>query len=146
MKVYGGRRGWLQGSYTVEAAFVVPVILGILFALLYFLFYEHDKVVLYGNVKRGVLASAQEGQLPDDMQWKKSLQENLWMATVSEGSVSKTAMHVKGSGEAQMKLVIPVMELFLDPEQSIRCNYHCDYWQPEQILRQKDMVSGIKEK
>lgn len=139
-------KGYLCASYTVEAAFIVPLVLGIVFALLFFLFYEHDKAILYGNIKREVTALAQEEQLPDESKWKVRLQQSLWMATVSSGTVSKTVMQVKGDGEAQMNLPIPVMEHFLNRQQVIRCKYCCDRWQPEQILRQKDTISKSKEK
>lgn len=135
----------LSASYTVEAAFIVPLILGIIFALLYVLFYEHDKAVLYGNVKREIVVLAQEETLPDTAEWRERLQKHLWIATVKGGTVSKTVMQIRGDGEAQMNLPIPVMELFLDRQQQIQCKYSSDRWQPEQILRQRDIISGTKE-
>ncbi len=136
-----GRRGWISASYTVEAAFIVPVILGILFALWYFLYYEHDKVMLYANIKQGIICLAKEQEdMPDDIEWRKQLQKNLWMAKIDGGSVSGTVMQIKGTGRAQMNLKIPVMEYFLDQQQTIQWSYCCDRWQPEQILRQKDAI------
>lgn len=141
------KRRWVRASYTVEAAFVIPIILGIFFALLYFLFYEHDKVLLYANIKQEVICLAKDQKdVPDDIEWRKQLQKNMWMAKVDSGSVSKTVMQVKGSGRAQMNLKIPVMEYFLDRQQTIQWSYHYDRWQPEQILRQKDTIITAKEK
>lgn len=141
------KRGWVKASYTVEAAFVIPIILGIFFALLYFLFYEHDKVLLYANMKQQVICLAKnQKELSDDMEWRKQLQKNLWMAKIDSGSVSKTVMQVKGSGGAQMNLKIPVMEYFLSQQQTIQWSYQYDHWQPEQILRQKDTIAMEKEK
>ena len=45
-----------DGSYTVEAAFIVPVVLGILYGWMFQLFYLHDQVVIY--VKGKISASA----------------------------------------------------------------------------------------
>lgn len=136
-----------MASYTVEAAFVVPIVLGILFALLYFLYYEHDKLLFYANMKQEVICLAKDQKdMPDDIQWRKQLQKNLWMAKVDSGSVTKTVMQVKGSGRAQMSLKIPVMEFFLNQQQTIECSYHFDHWQPEQVLRQKDTIVTAKEK
>lgn len=141
-----GKKGWVKASYTVEAAFVIPIILGIFFALLYFLFYEHDKVLLYANMKQEVICLAKDQKdIPDDMEWRKQLQKNLWMAKVDSGSVSKTVMQIKGSGRAQMNLKIPVMEYFLNRQQTIQWSYQYDLWQPEQILRQKDTIAMVKE-
>ena len=144
-RIYG-KRGRVAASYTVEAAFIIPIILGIFFALLYFLYYEHDKALLYANIKQGVIYLAKDqGNMPDDIEWRKQLQKNLWMAKVDSGSVSQTVMQVKGSGRAQMNLQIPVMEYFLNRQQTIQWSYHYDRWQPEQILRQKDTVVREKE-
>ena len=140
-------RSWVKASYTVEAAFVITIILGIFFALRSFLFFEHDKVLLYANMKQEVICLAKDQRdMPDDIQWRKQLQKNLWMAKVDSGSVSRTAMQVKGSGKAQMNLKIPVMEYFLNRQQTIQWSYQYDHWQPEQILRQKDTIVAAKEK
>lgn len=142
-----GKRGRVTASYTVEAAFIIPIILGIFFALLYLLYYEHDKALLYANMKQEVICLAKDQRnIPDDIEWRKQLQKNLWMAKVDSGSVSQTVMQVKGSGRAQMNLQIPVMEYFLNRQQTIQWSYHYDRWQPEQILRQKDTIVRKKEK
>lgn len=141
------KRGWIEASYTVEAAFVVPVILGIVFSLLYFLYYEHDKALLYANIKQEVICLAKDQkEMPDDAEWKRQLQKNLWMAKADSGSVSRTPMQVKGSGKIQMNLQIPVMQYFMDQRQSRSCSYCHDCWQPEQIIRQKDTITTIEEK
>ena len=49
----------ISGNYTVEAAFIVPMILGIVFAIMYMLFFLHDKVVLQENLRTVVLSVAQ---------------------------------------------------------------------------------------
>ena len=40
-----------KGSYTVEAAFVIPIVLGVVFVLLYALFWVHDQCVLQANIQ-----------------------------------------------------------------------------------------------
>ena len=40
-----------DGSYTVEAAFIVPMVLGILYAWMFHLFYLHDQVVMDGMLQ-----------------------------------------------------------------------------------------------
>lgn len=133
----------MSASYTLEAAFVVPIILGILFALLYFLYYEHDKVLFRANIKQEILLLAKDQEeLPKDVLWRKQLQENLWMAKVDGGYVRKTAMKIKGSGNAQMNLHIPVMEYFLGPQQEISWSYDCNCWQPEQLIRQRNTITA----
>lgn len=136
-------RKWsrVSASYSLEAAFVVPIILGLLFALLYFLCYEHDKTLLHANIKQEVIILAKEQKdLPDQVKWREQLQQKLWIANVDGGGVSKTSMKIKGSGKAQMDLGIPVMEYFLNRKQEISCSYSCSRWQPEQMLRQKDVM------
>lgn len=40
----------LRGSFTIEASFIIPIILLVLGVMLYVLFYYHDKNVLLGTV------------------------------------------------------------------------------------------------
>lgn len=44
-----------KGSYTVEAAFVIPIVLGVVFVLLYALFWVHDQCVLQANIQNGLI-------------------------------------------------------------------------------------------
>ncbi len=133
------KKGWVQASYTVEAAFIIPFIFGIIFAILYLLYYEHDKIVFRGNVREAVICQAKEkNELPDDTAWKQQIQKHLWLGKVSEGKISRTAMQIKGQGTVQMQVAIPVMEYFLNQKQTIQWTYTADIWQPEQIVRQKD--------
>ena len=41
------KRYEISANYTVEAAFVVPIILGMIFSMIYMLFVLHDKVILH---------------------------------------------------------------------------------------------------
>lgn len=137
---------WLSASYTVEAAFVVPLILGILFALIYFMYYEHDKIVLQGNIEEAViqLVRAKE-KIPDQAEWRKKIQKNLWMAQVEEGSISKNSSRMKAFGVADMSLNIPVMEYFLAEQQSCSYTMQVQTWQPEQMIRWKGILPGTGE-
>lgn len=141
------KAGWAQASYTVEAAFIIPIIFGIIFALLYFLYYEHDKIVFRGNLKEAVICLTKEKNgVPDDTEWKKKLEKNLWIGQVSDGNVRDTTLQIKGQGTVQMQVSIPVMEYFLDSQQTIYWAYAVDTWQPEQIVRQKKKRTEIGEK
>lgn len=46
----GGKRGFWRGSYTVEAALVVSIVLFVLSGCLFAAFYIHDRAVLQGSV------------------------------------------------------------------------------------------------
>ena len=71
MNKQGNRAAFLvAGSYTVEAAFVIPMILGIFFAWLFQLFYLHDQVIINGMLQEAAIereeASGSSGQDVDD--------------------------------------------------------------------------------
>lgn len=131
-----------EGSYTVEAAFIIPVILGIIFALLYFLFYEHDKVVLQGNIQMGTMQIArEEKELPSTKEWKNGIQKNLWIGTVTKGGIEKKKLYIAGSGVVEMSWKIPVMQFFLQEKQKISISIQQDSWQPNQVVRWKSALS-----
>lgn len=67
-----------KGSYTVEAAFVIPIVLGVVFVLLYALFWAHDQCVLQANIQNGLIQYSDIGEeLPTNEEWKRTLQQNL---------------------------------------------------------------------
>lgn len=137
---------WLSASYTVEAAFVIPLILGILFALIYFIYYEHDKIILQGNIQEAVIQLARgKEKTPNQTEWRKQIQKNLWMAQVEEGSISKTSSRMKAIGVANMSLHIPVMEYFLAEQQTCSYTVKVQTWQPEQMIRWKGIVPEMEE-
>lgn len=132
---------WLPAAYTVEAAFVIPIILGILFALIYFVYYEHDKIVLQGNIEEAVIRLVRNKEkVPDRTEWKKQIQKNLWMAQVEEGSISENSFRMKAFGMANMSLDIPVMKYFLAGQQSCSYTMQVQTWQPEQVIRWKGIL------
>lgn len=49
------KRYEISANYTVEAAFVVPIILGMIFSMIYMLFVLHDKVILHENIRYNVI-------------------------------------------------------------------------------------------
>lgn len=139
MKLYDKNNLWMRGSYTVEAAFVVPVVLGIIFALMYVLFFEHDKLTAYGNVREGILECAINGEeLPEQFLWKKQIQSNLWMGEVTEGEIAQDALGIKGTAKIKLQLAIPVMHFFLNEKQEINCEETWEPLQPAQVLRWKE--------
>lgn len=140
------KRLWLSGSYTVEAAFVIPLLLGILFALIYFIYYEHDKVVLQANIQEVVIRLARsEEQTADQTEWKKQVGKNLWMAQIKDAYVTKHRYSIQAFGAANMSLDIPVMEYFLAEQQSCCYTMKVQTIQPEQMLRWKGILPETKE-
>jgi hypothetical protein len=55
----------LHGSFTLEASFIIPIILSIFIAVLYVLFYYHDKNVLLGTVHETAAYGAYM-EMPDE--------------------------------------------------------------------------------
>lgn len=122
----------------MEAAFVVPMVLGIIFALMYVLFWGHDKLVAYGNMRSGILKCAINGEeLPEQSQWRSEIQSNLWMGKVVDGDISENALRVKGSAKIELQLQIPVLNIFMEDKQEIRCEDTWESWQPAQVVRLK---------
>lgn len=138
-------RGWEieeEGSYTVEAALLVPIVLGIIFSLFYFLIYEHDKVVLTGNLNEQMVLFETGGvtAIPEEREWQKMMQKHLWMAEVTEGGVKKRADWIEGRVNARMRLSVPVMNWFLKEKQYINRRETRDLWHPEEVKRWRDVM------
>lgn len=139
MKITGDKkRWWLKGSYTVECTFVVPIILGMIFALLYVLFYEHDKLVARGNIRNGIVTYAtEEKEIPESAQWERQVQSQLWMGKVTKATISQNSFTVKAVANIQLHLSIPVLHDFLEEKQEIHCEMRWEAWNPAQRIRWK---------
>lgn len=135
------RRGkehfWQEGSFTVEASFVVPILLGILFVIMYLLFLFHDRIVVQENGCEALYAMV-EGTLPakgDIMRTK--VEDGLWAAQVKKVKVSKKGKAIKGTVVAQARWDIPVMTFFLNELQEISWSQEVSLVHPEEVMRWK---------
>lgn len=136
-----------DGSYTVEAAFIVPVVLGILYGWMFQLFYLHDQVVMDGMLQEIVVLRQEmkecgEQEMND---WKEKLQEALWIAQVDGFQLQKDSLCVKGKISASAVWRIPVMQQFLGNHFQSSVTRTISSVQPETVLRIKgkeEMLRG----
>ena len=133
----------MKGSYVAEAAFVVPVILGIIFAMIYVLYYLHDKAVVYSNMQQAVV-NVLEGrkEYSNNEEWKQDMQENLWMFNVVSGGISKNKLYIQSDVTAECNLDIPVIKYFISNKQEISVQNKCLAVHPEFIIRAKEVLSS----
>lgn len=96
----------LEASYTVEAAFILPIVFALLYAIIFLGFYLHDHAVLeycawegafYGS---GQIVQSQEAQI--DAYIKERLQTRLFITELKESRITlqKNSVTVELSGEA----------------------------------------------
>ncbi len=161
-------RYFWDGSYTVEAAFLIPMILGVTYAWMFQLFYLRDQVVMNGMLEEMVIeaqsdrgwdeeqedgkmeAGAQPGregdreQEDEDMQ---ELQDHLWIADIHSMIQTKDLAQTKYKIRASAVWDIPVMEQFLGSRFSSSLTKRLDRMDPETVLRiagRNDDRSGSK--
>ena len=126
-----------KGSYTVEAAFVIPIVLGVVFVLLYALFWVHDQCVLQANIQNGLIQYSDTGEeLPTNEEWKRTLQQNLWMGNVTrkqqfptKGRCGKGRQSWNLYGQNDLTAIF-----FADSQNSVYC-LEWDEQQPSDIVR-----------
>lgn len=139
-----------KGSYTVEAAFIVPVILGIIFAMLYLMFFFHDKVVLRGNMEDiAVMIMETDGTkemapLQSDEEKIEYLQRNMWLLSVTNAEIKKKGEFVCASIKAEREWKIPVMQLFLQEKNEVSVTAKYRVTHPEKTKRFRDLLSSTK--
>lgn len=112
------RKLFAAGSYTLEAAFIFPVVLGICFAIWYSIFFYHDKVMLQSNLE-GMLLLEAEGKSLDQAQEREYLQQGLWLFACQENESRNRKLYIKGTVTARAALHIPLITFFMEEEQSI---------------------------
>lgn len=125
-----------KGSYTVEAAFVIPIVLGVVFVLLYALFWAHDQCVLQANIQNGLIQYSDTGEeLPTNEEWKRTLQQNLWMGNVTETAISHKRTVWRGQAKLESVWQNDLAAIFFaDSQNSVYC-LEWDEQQPSDIVR-----------
>lgn len=133
----------VSGSYAVEAAFIVPVILGLVFAMIYMLYYLHDKAVLYSNMQTAVISAA-EGRkgYKDNKEWQEDMQHNMWMFKVTSGEISQSKLYIKSDVKAECRLDIPIIKYFMDNKQEIDIEDRYLAIHPEYMIRAEGIFSN----
>lgn len=124
----------LEGSYTVEAAFLVPIVLGIVFTLLYTLFILHDRAILQGNINE-LLQQEIAGENKEQTVCRSVLEEGLWCMEIKECSFQKKKWKKKVTALAQSKWNIPVLAYFMNNTQRVERSESCMTLQPEVVMR-----------
>ena len=125
--------GWSRGSLTVEATFVVPILLGIVFAVMYILFLFHDRAVLQENGYRALYSMAEDILPVDDTTMRREVEDALWMVQVKKVEVSQKQQKITGEVQAQAKWDIPVMNIFLNQVQEIQWKQKISCVHPEEV-------------
>lgn len=133
-KDFEKRMYWFKGSFTVEAAFVVPVLLGIAFVILYLLFLFHDRVVLQENGYQALCAMAEETIDVDSRTLRKEIDDALWIVQVKKANITKKRQVITGKVVAQVQWEIPVIHFFLQEKQSIDWNQKVSCIHPEEVV------------
>lgn len=138
----GGKgRFWTRGSFTVEASFVVPILLGMIFVILYVLFLLHDRIVLQENGRRALCSMAEETLSVDGQSMRKEVEDALWIVQVKKTDVSAKGSlkgrTIKGTVVAEARWNIPVMELFMNEMQEIHWSQEVSCVHPEEVIRWK---------
>lgn len=92
------KRYEISANYTVEAAFVVPIVLGMIFSMIYMLFVLHDKVILHENIRYNVICIDE-----NDGNYKKiSNEKTSYEKTSHEKAMDKKASDKKISNDKNL--------------------------------------------
>ena len=99
----------LKGSITVEMSYVLPLIIFVIFILIYTVFYYHDKAVLAGavaeTVEQGIedIRNDNDEALDLEAYMKKRTGSKLIWLNVSSINISVSEEKVKVKADAQKK-------------------------------------------
>ncbi len=107
------RKGEWEGSYTIEAVFVVPLILGIIFAWMFEMFYFHDRVVLGGILQEQLINKTVSRQEVPVEKLQNQLQKKLWLLEITSLKEKERMGKNTYRARARSSWNIPVMGYFL---------------------------------
>ena len=126
----------ISASYTVEASFIVPMILGLIFAMIYMLFFLHDRVVLHQNLQMGLIAANNKTVNYKELN-KKNISKNMIILEVRDLSYNSGPMYITAQVKAVSKIDIPVITYFMDRKKIIRIKIRQLKIRPDSMVRKR---------
>ena len=130
----GNKRKLVKASYTVEAAFIVPLLLGIAFLIMYVTFLLHDRVILQGNFSY-VLCEIAEGNMETEERGKmlEILKKKLWVTEIYDVQIKNNFGRISGKVHGEANWEIPVLSVFMNEVQKTEISGEYYAIQPEQV-------------
>lgn len=99
-----------RGSITVEAALLMPVIMGIIFGFFYMIFYVHDRGALY--------AAADDVVMMRNLSREETVEYingDLWIMNVVESDIKETTASYTLKVKTSVKPEGGILKMFLKP-------------------------------
>ena len=127
-----------KGSYTLEAVFVIPLVLGIIFAWMFELFYFHDRVVLDGIMQQNLMEKVGKIQEYSTVEIQKELEKKLWLLEISSLKEKESLGKCKYQMKVQVAWDIPVMREFLNGLLHFQKEWSCYSTQPDYLYRLRE--------
>lgn len=129
------KRMWYQkGSYTVEAAFIVPVLLGIAFMLMYLILLFHDQMLLQGKFNDTIFCILEKTTSSEEIS-KQDFNKNLLVVQVEHVRFSTSLGTLQGEVSANAVWDIPVLKIFMQHMQKIQIKGKCRMEHPDHVKR-----------
>lgn len=122
-----------NGSYTVEGAFVVPIVLGMAFLIIYTLFIVHDRAVLQANLDNIIFLLTEEEF--EGEEYNEFLAQGLWFTTLETVRITDGKIMVRGKVKGVSYMEIPFFSKLIKGKQEVSLSESYCKIQPELIIR-----------
>lgn len=121
-----------RGSYTVEAAFIVPMVLGCIYDPVSDLV-APDRCVLQADLQDRVFLMAEKEKKESGP--IEELQKKMWIMTIDKKEISSNALLIKGKVAAHSRVNIPLLTFMLHGSQKIELEETYPAKQPDEARR-----------
>ena len=168
------KKGELKGSITVEATFVLPVILVVIFSLLYMSLILHDKVVLQTIAQEALVRSNQLCHQPSDVlsseiyysklldtsllgeqadKHKEELEyyisqeavRKLFVCEISKIQIELNDESCQIQIEANSKISLSMVLKYINTNNQVSVSQERSFHQPENFARKAEVILGTVE-
>ena len=102
----------LKGSMVIEAAIIFPMLIIVMFAIIFFAYYEHDIVVLRSEVKSALIKYVAE-DIEGEWEFPEGGKENLFYLTYEDMKSYKSGGKWQVNADVEFK-ILPFVSEYLD--------------------------------
>jgi len=141
-----------KGSLTVEAAFIMPLVIAAVLFVMYVGFFLHDRTILAGLASETAFwgehawqAGEQVDESTMDSAYKAFAGNKMFLTknVIFYGEIHNNKVEVRLTADSSCGWPFPFLTVALDDKTTVFSE--CPAWQPEKIIRETRRIMDIKE-
>lgn len=138
----------LRASFTVEAAFVMSIVIWVVIAVCYLAMFTHDETALYSLGQNYLEMSLENGAEYEETEWQQELRRyvgrHLFITEIKNVSIQKKLMSVKADITFGTSVKFPLIGNLYEGKNGGKVSLSHEVLLPAEFMWSSEQVKNIK--